>query len=570
MPEHPSIELRDVRKKYVIRHESARSFQSMALALLGRRAIEHEEFWALDGVDVAVKSGETLGIIGPNGSGKSTILKLLAGTIRPTTGTVQTRGEVFGLLELGAGMHPDLTGRENIFLNGAFLGMGRARVQQLYPQIVEFAELEQFIDMPVKHFSSGMFMRLGFAIAVNIDPDILLIDEVLAVGDARFAAKCYEALADVKRRGRTIVFVSHDPIQVRRFCDRVLWLERGRVRMLGAPQEVIQAYLRHMRGASTSDPAGERDPATEEGTFDVRIRAAVLLDAERGDECYSYLPGGVATLRLELETAAYREDVVVGWAIRRSDGLLVAESSTETTIGPLQVSPQRTLIECRIGPLPLGAGAYQVSVSAWPAGNRLQPYHLWRRALTFFVGKATGSQRGTTVVPAQWRASAAHPDEPLVGDGRPVAQPDMVSVTGGPVWSPPPSVLTIGERDDEWLGPGWYPAEDWPPRVRWTTRRAVAYVTQEPGSEVLTVTACRPLHDTSEATARLLLDGEHVATFRVSSMDFEDIAVPLDPVDEAKVREVVIEVDDALVPAAVGLEDDTRPLGLAVRSLRVE
>ena len=183
------------------------------LALLGRASIEHEEFWALDGVDVEIAPGETLGIIGPNGSGKSTMLKLLAGTIAPTDGSIQASGSVFGLLELGAGMHPDLTGRENIFLNGSFLGLNRAEVRALYDQIVAFAELEQFIDTPVKHYSSGMFMRLGFAIAINVDPDILLIDEVLAVGDARFAAKCYEALAEVKRRGRTMLLVSHDPFR---------------------------------------------------------------------------------------------------------------------------------------------------------------------------------------------------------------------------------------------------------------------------------------------------------------------------------------------------------------------
>ena len=174
----PAVRLQGVRKKFVIRHEAARSIQGMVLALLGRASIEHEEFWALDGIDVDITSGETLGIIGPNGSGKSTMLRLLAGTIAPTDGSIRTGGSVFGLLELGAGMHPDLTGRENISLNGSFLGLKRAQVRALYDQIVAFAELERFIDTPVKHYSSGMFMRLGFAIAINVDPDILLIDEI--------------------------------------------------------------------------------------------------------------------------------------------------------------------------------------------------------------------------------------------------------------------------------------------------------------------------------------------------------------------------------------------------------
>ena len=567
---NPAIELRGVRKKYVIRHEAARSIQGVLLSLLGRRSIQHEEFWALDGVDVSVPAGECLGIIGPNGSGKSTILKLLARTIRPTGGEIVAPGDVFGLLELGAGMHPDLSGRENIFLNGSFLGLGRRQIRDLYDRIVAFAELERFIDMPVKHYSSGMFMRLGFAIAINVDPDILLIDEVLAVGDARFAAKCYDALSEIKRRGRTIVFVSHDPIQVRRFCDRVLWLEGGRVRMLGDPRDVIQEYLRHMRGGPSQVEAGDQDAYLEEGSGEVRIREAVLLEGDTGRQHYAYLPGGAATLRLELETDQYLDDVVVGCALRRSDGVLVWESSTAATIGALSLAPGRTLVDCRVGPLPLGAGAYHISLGAWPEQGRLHPYHLWRNALTMFVGKATGTQRGMSVVPAQWRvnASAGHPA--LERSDELIAQPDMVTVEGGPIWKQPPDGLSPGKGDDEYLGTGWYPAENWPPRMRWTAERAVAYVSQGVGQGTLVLSVCRPLHDGSVARARVSVDGRHIAAFQVHGMDFEDVAIPLDPVAEPRTLEVAITVDDALVPAAVGLDDDTRKLGLAVRSIRVE
>ena len=292
MPDHspPAIELRDVRKRFVIRHEAARTFQGMALAMLGRRPMDHEEFWALDGVNLTVAPGETLGIIGPNGSGKSTILKLLAGTIQATEGQVTARGRVFGLLELGAGMHPDLTGRENVFLNGSFLGLDRRSIQAMYDDIVAFAELEQFIDTPVKHYSSGMFMRLGFAIAVHVDPEILLIDEVLAVGDASFAAKCYAALARVKRRGRTMVLVSHDPIQVRRFCDRVVWLDRGKVRLAGDPRKVIQDYVQHMQGGLTPGDVATAQRAAR-GPTDLRIRAAVLRESADGPEQYTRASG---------------------------------------------------------------------------------------------------------------------------------------------------------------------------------------------------------------------------------------------------------------------------------------
>ncbi len=565
----PAIELRNVRKRFVIRHEAARTFQGMAFALLGRRPMEHEEFWALDGVNLSVAPGETLGIIGPNGSGKSTILKLLARTIQATEGEVVARGRVFGLLELGAGMHPDLTGRENVFLNGSFLGLDRRSIKAMYDDIVAFAELEQFIDTPVKHYSSGMFMRLGFAIAIHVDPEILLIDEVLAVGDAHFAAKCYEALADVKRRGRTMVFVSHDPIQVRRFCDRVVWLDRGKIRAEGDPRKVVQDYVQHMQGPATVTGVPEAARTAEEPTS-LRIRAAVLREGVDGPEQYTVLPGDTVTLRTELETDEQLTDVIVGFAVRRSDGLLVTESSTEATIGSLEVSPGRTLVDCRLGPMPLGAGTYNVSISAWPEGNRLQPYHRWDDALAFFVGKSMGSQRGSAVLPAQWHVSASRDHPPLERGDAPIAQPDMISAPPRQLWRDPPAELRLGDGDDDWLGEGWYPPEEWPPRLRWTTDRAIAYLTQTVGQGSLVLSVCRPFHDAAGADAQLRLNGRHVATFAVRHMDFQDVVVPLDPVTAPTTLELEIVVEEPLVPAAVGIDDDSRTLGLAVRSIRVE
>ncbi len=565
-----AIELRGVRKRFRIRHEAARTWQGMALALLGRQRIKHEEFWALDGVDLEVAPGETLGIIGPNGSGKTTILKMLARTIGPTSGEVLTRGKVFGLLELGAGMHPDLTGRENIFLNGSFLGIERHAMRRLYDRIVAFAELDRFIDTPVRHYSSGMFMRLGFSIAINVDPDILLIDEVLAVGDASFTAKCYEALAEIKARGRTMVFVSHDPIQVRRFCDRVLWIDRGEIQALGDPRDVIQQYLKHMRGAAPSASAARGEPTPNLGGDTLRILGASAVDGATGAESYAYLPGGSVRLQLELAADEYLDDVVIGCAVRRSDGLLMHETSTAATLGPTAVQPGRTRVECSLGPLPLGPGSYQLSLGAWPFEDRLHPYHMRPDAITFFVGKATASQRGVAVVPSQWRVAVAPPIGELRATESPIAQPDMLTGPAGPFWAPPPEELAMGARDAEWLGEGWFPAENWPPRVRWTSERAVAYLRQDVGQGALILSACRPLHGRATAQGRVSVDGQHIATFRLHGMDFEDVVIPLDPVVEPSTRELVIEVDDALVPAEVGIDSDTRPLGLAVQSIRVE
>lgn len=565
-----AIVLEQVRKRFSIRHESSRTWQGMALALLGRRQIEHEEFWALDRVDLTVKQGETVGIIGPNGSGKTTILKMLAGTISPTSGKIKLGGKVFGLLELGAGMHPDLTGRENIFLNGSFLGIGRAEMRRRYKDIVEFAELERFIDTPVRHYSSGMFMRLGFAIAISLDPEILLIDEVLAVGDARFTSKCYDALAEIKQRGKTIVFVSHDPIQVRRFCDRVVWIDAGKVRAEGNPRDVIQEYLAHMRGSGHVASQVARNELTELGTGEVQIRAALARDVETGSERYAYLPGNTSRLELELDSSGYFEDVVVGFAVRRSDGLLIHETSTATTIGPTDLQPGRTRVECELGPLPLGPGSYKVSLGVWPSADRMRPFHIWPNAMNFFVGKAAAGLRGVTVIPARWRVSTAAVEDELQVAGDPIVQPDMITEAAGPFWTLPPEELIMGLRDDEWLGEGWFPAEDWPPHIRWTAPRAVAYVRQDVGQGALVLSACRPLHGRGTTRASVTVNGRHIATVPVHGMDFEDIVIPLDPVISPETHELVIEVEDPLVPADIGLDTDTRPLGLAVRSIRVE
>jgi ABC-type polysaccharide/polyol phosphate transport system ATPase subunit len=207
-----------------------------------RRGASGTRFSALDGIDLEVPRGELLGIVGMNGSGKSTLLRLIAGISEPTQGEVVVNGSVGSLIEVGAGFHPELSGYENVYLNGTILGIPRSRINDLLPQIVEFAGLEGFMDMPVKHYSSGMYMRLGFAIAIQIRPDVLLLDETFAVGDAAFQSRALKAIEDFRVAGVTTLMVSHDVYTMRQFCDRVLWLDRGRARMLGDPFEVVEAY----------------------------------------------------------------------------------------------------------------------------------------------------------------------------------------------------------------------------------------------------------------------------------------------------------------------------------------
>jgi lipopolysaccharide transport system ATP-binding protein len=236
-----AIEVENVTKVFKVLHRE-RSVKSAALKWVRFKRAQRTEFIALRNISFQIPKGQTVGVIGRNGSGKSTLLTLLARIYQPTTGTIKVHGRVATLLELGAGFHPEFTGIENIFLNGVILGMPRPELEKRLPQIVEFAGVEEFIDTPVKHYSSGMITRLGFSVAVHLDPDVLLVDEVLAVGDAQFQEKCYAKIEEFKKRGVTIFFVSHDMRAIERVSDRVLWIDNHVVREDGAAQEVIEAY----------------------------------------------------------------------------------------------------------------------------------------------------------------------------------------------------------------------------------------------------------------------------------------------------------------------------------------
>jgi lipopolysaccharide transport system ATP-binding protein len=238
-----------ISKRYRLSRLGAKSLRE-EFARLGQRLLtraaarEDEEFYALRDVSFEIERGETIGFIGPNGSGKSTILKLLARIIYPTRGRIAVRGSVASLIEVGAGFHPELTGRENIFLYGSIMGMKQADLRARFDRIVAFAELERFIDTPVKRYSSGMYVRLGFAVAAHVNPHVLLVDEVLAVGDASFQDKCQQRIEELRRSGMTIIFVSHDMTAVERLCHRVFFLQQGEIRAAGEPHDVVNEYYR--------------------------------------------------------------------------------------------------------------------------------------------------------------------------------------------------------------------------------------------------------------------------------------------------------------------------------------
>ena len=241
-----AIEVTDVTKTYR-KYARRKQFATIKSAILSGTLVNDlnpdETFHALRGVSFTVRHGSTFGIVGRNGSGKSTALKLVAGITKPTTGTVSVQGRISALIELGAGFHPEISGRENVFINGIMLGLTKKEITRRFDEIVEFAELEDFIDAPVKTYSSGMYMRLGFAVAIHVDPDVLLIDEVLAVGDESFTHKCLDKFAEFRRRNKTVLLVTHSLNLVERFCDEALWLNEGRARAMGDPRRVVSTYI---------------------------------------------------------------------------------------------------------------------------------------------------------------------------------------------------------------------------------------------------------------------------------------------------------------------------------------
>lgn len=488
-----AVRCEDVRKRFVIRRGRARTFQEAALALFqgGQAFGQRDEFWALDAVSFSVEAGRTLGIIGRNGAGKSTLLKLLAGTMQPTSGRMIANGKVFGLLELAAGFHPDLSGRENVFLNGAFLGRSHADMAKRLDEIIAFSELEQFIDQPVKHYSSGMYMRLGFAVALSVEPDILIVDEVLAVGDAAFRQKCLAALATAKAQGRTILFVTHDPGAVRRFCDDAVWLERGKVQAAGPALDVLRAYLATTttHGAGVVPEGPPADPyATPRGP--IALTGVDLLEKGEGTQTpfrgarTVRAPGDAWRMRLRYSVSEPVSGVSFGVAVHRDGGTYVLGAGTSGARHDLPVGDGAVIVTTE--GLPLAPGLYSVSAGLWLDGASPEdgdpPDHRLTRAARVAVETPRILTAGLLAPRLAWEwpedarirtgLSLPHPIAPdenalSVPPSLPTPEPRMGRGFHGR-FLPAPSRLTVGGGEDEFLGPGWHAPEDWPPAIRWT------------------------------------------------------------------------------------------------------
>jgi ABC-2 type transport system ATP-binding protein len=391
-----AISVEHVTKKYRLYHERNQSVK--AAIMRGRRA-RYDEFLALDDVSFEIREGIAFGLIGENGSGKSTMLKCIAKILRTDGGSITARGKLSALLELGAGFHPELSGRENVFLNGAILGLSRKEIEQRFDAIVDFSGIEQFIDAPVKNYSSGMYVRLGFAVAINVDPEVLLIDEVLAVGDQEFQNKCTDKIASMRREGRTIVVVSHALPSVRALCDEVALLEHGHLIRTGPAEDVIDHYLTEILSI---DPAELGIP--RRATGEIHLDGVEVLGAD-GTANETPTIGDAVTLRFHYTAAQRVADPVFGMSFTSSDGVLVTGCNTRQQGIVVDVEPGPGHLDLVVPRLLVAPGRYHVTGTIFDR-EQTTPIHEVGDLHAFQVVEGPLRTSGITSLGGTWRTGA--------------------------------------------------------------------------------------------------------------------------------------------------------------------
>ena len=375
-----AIEVASISKRFRLYHEP---FTSLKERILHGGRIPFEDFWALRDIDLSIDQGETFGLLGHNGSGKSTLLKCIAGILRPTSGEIVTRGRLAALLELGAGFQPDLSGRENVYLNASILGVKRAEIDRRFDEIVDFAgdEVARMIDNQVKFYSSGMYVRLGFAVAINIDPDILLVDEVLAVGDEDFQRKCLDKVHQFQQQGRTIVVVTHSPDMVRQVCDRAAALHHGLLVDVGAPNDVIRTFREKLMSGVTSAQDVNPEMAKSELSplwHKVRMTGIEIVYPRPG--AHALREGDPLVFRVGFEARQPITDIVAGIALYAPQGQLVYGTNTHLLGQDIPWVEGSGTISFRISQLPLLDGVYRLTVGLHNLGG-LQYDHWEQQAL---------------------------------------------------------------------------------------------------------------------------------------------------------------------------------------------
>ncbi|MGH7776817.1 MAG: ABC transporter ATP-binding protein [Candidatus Dormibacterales bacterium] len=403
------IRFHDVHKRYRIYRQRNRSLKSL---LVKRRFGEWQDVWALRGVDFDIEPGSTMGLIGPNGAGKSTALKLMARILLPDRGRVTVRGRVASLIELGAGFHHEYTGRENVFLNASLLGFSRGEIRKRFDDIVEFAEMGRFIDDPLRTYSSGMQLRLGFSVAIHIDPEVMLLDEILAVGDEAFQSKCFDHIDRFKAQGGTLVLVSHSLDSIRRVCSQTAWIEGGEIRRAGPSREVINAYLSHVYTRS--------DGHSEAGTHGARAAALVLGDCRLVDEAGAAAEvlqtGAALGVEIPYRRRGRGRGPAFGVTIHGAAGEIVY--STRSEPGPTPAGEGGTAI-LTFPRLPLLPGLYRLTVAAFQSEDpKAPPADVHVQAYSVKVVPSAGAaDEGVVRIEHAWRFEG----EPGTGAGRAAA-----------------------------------------------------------------------------------------------------------------------------------------------------
>jgi lipopolysaccharide transport system ATP-binding protein len=391
MSDEAVIAFEGVSKSFKLDESRARSFLEVFTSVFQNQR-EQETFWVLRDVDFKIYEGEFVGLIGANGAGKSTSLKLISKIIEPTTGRVWSRGRIGALLELGAGFHPELSGRENIYLNASVMGLDRSYVDEYLDDIIAFSELEAFIDVPVKHYSSGMYVRLGFSVAIHARPDILLIDEVLAVGDEAFQHKCVDRITKLRRSGVTILLVTHGLNTVEALCDRAIWFEHGRVAKLGDSRDVVMAYRNHVSQLERTRDA-ESGRASGKDKFDqyrwgnrqVEITSVDLID-QNGSKSSVFQSDESMGISIRYRCNAKVDEIVVGLAFYHQNGAHISGPNTKFSGHVINNVAEEGTLRYHIPSLPLLEGAYELSVSIvdetmreiYDYHDRLYPFRVYR------------------------------------------------------------------------------------------------------------------------------------------------------------------------------------------------
>jgi ABC-type polysaccharide/polyol phosphate transport system ATPase subunit len=433
----PAIRLQNVSKRFAFTPDMPQSVLETAIAAVSRRRRRPEvshDLWAVRDVSFSVFPGQSLGIIGRNGSGKSTLLKIIARIIQPTSGEITVNGRVSALLELGAGFHPDLTGRENIYLNASVLGLTKDETAALFDDIVAFSELDEFINMPVKHYSSGMYMRLGFSVAIHVQPDILIVDEILAVGDQSFQTKCIDRIMEMKRDGVTIIFISHDLKNVAELCSDVVWMEHGVLRASGSTQSVLAEYRNHLfsktglQMAAANDLGGFR----RWGTRQIEITGVRLMDAS-GKETTIFNTGDVMAVEISYIAHEPIEEPEFGLALHRHDGIHVTGPNTHDAGLKLGVVSGPGIVRYDIHALPLLPGRYNLTAAIHDSVDPIA-YDYHQEAYSFrIVESGPPAAEGVILLDADWKWTPGTPNNIQSYDQRDIDTTPVGSVTPHPL-----------------------------------------------------------------------------------------------------------------------------------------